>query len=57
MNSEIAWIEATWARMELDNPSQTILNAPLRRPIGGNIGISTQEEDHHGKGEQGTLFS
>lgn len=27
MNDELAWIEATWARMEQENPTQTILDA------------------------------
>jgi hypothetical protein len=57
MTPEIAWIEAMWAQFERDNPSQTIMDVPLARPIGEKAVSSTQEEVEYGKGEQGTLFS
>lgn len=33
MNSEIAWIEQTWSRMERENPTQTIVGNAPGRPL------------------------
>lgn len=33
MNSEIQWIEQAWARMELENPTQTILTIAPRTSL------------------------
>jgi hypothetical protein len=33
MNDEVAWIERTWARMERENPTQTILGPPAPKAV------------------------